>query len=70
MKRYRRSILAACCVPWDEELAFAEDIFREQVRLLISIEGSVYLRHGGGRLCGDGAAVRSDHACLSRGDAR
>jgi hypothetical protein len=35
-KRYRSCILAACCVPWNEDLTFAEEIFRRQVRHLIS----------------------------------
>lgn len=34
-KRYRRCILATCCVPWDERLHLAEEIFRRQVRRLI-----------------------------------
>ncbi|HRH96839.1 MAG TPA: dihydrodipicolinate synthase family protein [Prosthecobacter sp.] len=35
-KRYRRCILATCCVPWDEDFTFAGEIFRRQVRHLIS----------------------------------
>jgi len=35
-KRYRCCILATCCVPWDENLTFDEEIFRRQVRHLIS----------------------------------
>jgi dihydrodipicolinate synthase/N-acetylneuraminate lyase len=31
-KRYRSSILATCCVPWNEDFTFAEEIFRRQVR--------------------------------------
>jgi dihydrodipicolinate synthase/N-acetylneuraminate lyase len=34
-KRYRTCILAACCVPWTDDFAFAEEIFRRQVRHLI-----------------------------------
>jgi dihydrodipicolinate synthase/N-acetylneuraminate lyase len=30
--RYRRCILATCCVPWDERFEFEEDIFRRSVR--------------------------------------
>ena len=33
-KRYRCGILATCCVPWNEGCAFAEEIFRRQVRRL------------------------------------
>jgi dihydrodipicolinate synthase/N-acetylneuraminate lyase len=36
MKRYRPCILATCCAPWNEDLSFAEDVFRNQVRTLIS----------------------------------
>lgn len=35
-KRYRRCILATCCVPWNEGFTFAEETFRHQVRHLIS----------------------------------
>lgn len=35
-KRYRPCILATCCVPWDAEFGFAEDIFRRSVRHLIA----------------------------------
>lgn len=35
-KRYRPCILATCCVPWDEEFSFPEDIFRRSVRHLIT----------------------------------
>jgi dihydrodipicolinate synthase/N-acetylneuraminate lyase len=31
-KRYRPSILATCCVPWDADLQFEEVIFRRSVR--------------------------------------
>ncbi len=30
--RYRRCILATCCVPWSERFEFEEDIFRRSVR--------------------------------------
>ncbi len=33
--RYRRCILATCCVPWNEHFEFEEDIFRRSVRLQI-----------------------------------
>jgi dihydrodipicolinate synthase/N-acetylneuraminate lyase len=36
MKRYRHCILATCCVPWNADYSFAEDIFRHQVRRLIA----------------------------------
>lgn len=36
MKRYRHCILATCCVPWNADFTFAEDIFRRQVRRLIA----------------------------------
>ena len=35
MKRYKQCILGTCCVPWDENFQFAEDIFRRSVRLLL-----------------------------------
>lgn len=35
-KRYRRCILATCCVPWNEDFTFAGEIFQRQVRHLIS----------------------------------
>ena len=35
-KRYRCGILANCCVPWDEDCGFAEEVFRRQVRRLIA----------------------------------
>ncbi len=34
MKRHPACILATCCVPWDEELCFAENTFRSLVRRL------------------------------------
>lgn len=34
--RYRRCILATCCVPWNEGLEFEEDVFRRNVRLQIA----------------------------------
>ena len=36
MKRYRHGILATCCVPWNADFSFAEEIFRHQVRHLIT----------------------------------
>lgn len=35
-KRYRSCILATCCVPWNGDFTFAGEIFRRQVRHLIS----------------------------------
>ena len=35
-KRYKRGIMATCCLPWDEELRFLEDVFRRQVRQLLA----------------------------------
>jgi dihydrodipicolinate synthase/N-acetylneuraminate lyase len=35
-KRYRRCILATCCVPWSERFELEEDIFRRSVRHLIA----------------------------------
>ena len=35
-KRYRCGILATCCVPWNEDFTFAEEIFCRQVRRLIA----------------------------------
>jgi dihydrodipicolinate synthase/N-acetylneuraminate lyase len=34
--RYRRCILATCCVPWNERFEFEEAIFRRSVRLQIA----------------------------------
>ncbi len=34
-KRYRRCVLATCCVPWNADYSFAEDIFRRSIRNLI-----------------------------------
>lgn len=34
--RYRRCILATCCVPWNERFEFEEDIFQRSVRLQIA----------------------------------
>lgn len=34
--RYRRAILATCCIPWTADWQFAEDIFRRQVARLIA----------------------------------
>jgi len=36
VKRYRPCVLATCCVPWNEDFSFAEEIFRRQVRHLVS----------------------------------
>lgn len=35
-KRYRCGILATCCVPWNADFTFAEEVFRRQVRHLIA----------------------------------
>ncbi len=35
-KRYRPCVLATCCVPWNADFTFAEDIFRRWVRRLIA----------------------------------
>lgn len=35
MKRYRHGIMGTCCVPWNEDFSFAEDLFRWQARHLI-----------------------------------
>ena len=35
-KRYRPCILATCCVPWDEQFIFNEEVFRRSVRHLIA----------------------------------
>lgn len=35
-KRYRRCILATCCVPWRKDYSFDEETFRRQVRRLIA----------------------------------
>ena len=35
-KRYRPCILATCCVPWDEQFALNEEVFRRSVRHLIA----------------------------------
>ncbi len=36
MKRYRQAMLATCCVPWNADFGFAEDVFRCEVRYLIA----------------------------------
>lgn len=36
MKRYRQTILATCCVPWNADFSFVEETFRRQVRQLIA----------------------------------
>jgi dihydrodipicolinate synthase/N-acetylneuraminate lyase len=36
MTRYPACIMSCCVVPWDERLEFVEDLFRHQVRKLIS----------------------------------
>jgi dihydrodipicolinate synthase/N-acetylneuraminate lyase len=33
-ERFKRTVLATCCVPWDERWELEEDLFRETVRLL------------------------------------
>lgn len=35
MKRYEPCRLATVCVPWDQDGAFLEPVFRRQVRLLL-----------------------------------
>ncbi|MDB6023963.1 MAG: hypothetical protein JWM68_186, partial [Verrucomicrobiales bacterium] len=43
-KRYAPCILATCCVPWNEDRCFAEDIFRRQVRnLLTNLTRDLYI---------------------------
>jgi dihydrodipicolinate synthase/N-acetylneuraminate lyase len=44
LKRYHSCILAACCVPWNEDGTLAEAIFRREIRnLLSSLTHDVYL---------------------------
>jgi dihydrodipicolinate synthase/N-acetylneuraminate lyase len=54
MKRYNRSILGTCCVPWDDKLKFAETIFRRQVKYLLK-NGTINLYVFG--TAGEGYAV-------------
>ena len=35
-KRYPKTIMATACIPWDKEYRFREDIFRREVRHIIS----------------------------------
>ena len=37
MKRYPQCLLGSCCVPWNEDGSFSEQIFRRQVQHLIKI---------------------------------
>jgi dihydrodipicolinate synthase/N-acetylneuraminate lyase len=43
MKRYPQSILATCCVPWDENYHFAEAIFRRGVRTALAGTPHLYV---------------------------
>ena len=43
-KRYPACILAACCVPWNEDGTLAEEIFRAEIRNLLSnLTRNIYL---------------------------
>jgi dihydrodipicolinate synthase/N-acetylneuraminate lyase len=43
-KRYPSCILAACCVPWNEDGSLAEEIFRREIRnLLTNLTRDIYL---------------------------
>ena len=42
-KRFPRGILASCCIPWDENNRFMEDVFREQVRIITAETNLVYI---------------------------
>lgn len=43
-KRYHSCILAACCVPWHEDGSLAEEIFRREIRnLLTNLTRDIYL---------------------------
>ena len=43
-KRYPACILAACCVPWKEDGTLAEEIFRREIRnLLTNLTRDIYL---------------------------
>lgn len=43
-KRYPSCILAACCVPWNADGSFAEEIFRREIRnLLTNLTRDIYL---------------------------
>ena len=53
MKRFPSCILCTCCVPWDEQFHFAEDIFRRGVRE--SLTGTRHLYVFG--TAGEGYAV-------------
>jgi dihydrodipicolinate synthase/N-acetylneuraminate lyase len=54
MKRYPSCLLATCCVPWDEQGNFLEDIFRDQVRTTLE-QGTRHLYVFG--TAGEGYAV-------------
>lgn len=42
--RYRRGILATCCIPWNADGGFAEEVFRRQVRhTLAELTRDVYI---------------------------
>ncbi len=57
MKRYPCCLLATCCVPWDEEGHFLEEVFRRQVESMLA-QGTQHLYIFG--TAGEGYAV-SDH---------
>ena len=43
-KRYPVCILAACCIPWNEDATLAEEIFRREIRnLLAKLTRNIYL---------------------------
>ena len=54
MKRYPQCILATCCIPWDDNQQFAENIFRHSVQGMVS-RGTKHLYVFG--TAGEGYAV-------------
>ena len=55
--RYPRGILASCCIPWSSRFEFMEDIFRDQLRLILSHTSLVYIMG----TAGEGYAVSDEH---------
>src|SRR5262249_46808631 len=43
MKRYPCCLLATCCIPWDEEGNFLEDVFRREVASMLKGTPHLYL---------------------------
>ena len=54
MRRYPSCLLASCCIPWDDQGNFLEDIFRDQVQKALT-QGTKHLYLFG--TAGEGYAV-------------